>query len=384
MIKMGAGSVARWTTALFFMLSGLITASWSSRIPNVQQQLGLPNAAWGTVLFAMPVGQVAGLMGTGWLLARFGVQRALTAATILCAFVLIGAGASTDRYQLMAALFGLGFGRTLLNITVNTRATEVQRFYPVPIMATFHGLWSLACFGAAGIGTLMLVNGVLPLAHFLAIATAATALALLYEWRREKKPHVPPAKRPILVKPDRYLVLLGTITFCGMLCENVLFDWSVNYFDTTLHAPKALVTAGYTAFMVCMATGRLLGDRLVARFGAVRMLQANGLLMISGFLLGAVAPTLVPAIIAFALIGLGDSIIVPVVYVLAARTRKMPPAYALAAVTLIGYCGFLLAPLLTGFVSQALGMQWAFGMYATCGLGICLLSMRLRTLVPQS
>lgn len=380
MMNMGAGSVARWTTALFFMLSGLITASWSSRIPNVQQQLGLPNAAWGTVLFAMPVGQVAGLLGTGGLLARFGVQRALTAATILCAAVLIAAGASNDRYQLMAALFGLGFGRTLLNITVNTRATEVQRYYPVPIMATFHGLWSLACFAAAGIGTLMLVNGVLPLAHFLTIATAATVLALVYEWRREKKPHVPPAKRPILVKPDRYLVLLGTITFCGMLCENVLFDWSVNFFDTTLQAPKALVTAGYTAFMVCMATGRLLGDKLVARFGHIRMLQANGLLMTAGFLLGALAPSLIPAIIAFALIGLGDSIIVPVVYVLAARTHKMPPAYALAAVTLIGYCGFLLGPLLTGFVSEALGMQWAFGLYAFCGIGICLLSVRLRTI----
>lgn len=379
MIKKGEGSVARWTTTMFFILSGLLTASWSSRIPDMQRYLQLSNAAWGTVLFAMPVGQVAGLMGTGWLLARFGVRRALTAATILLALVLVGAGASQSRIQLMIALFGLGFGRTLLNISVNTRATEVQRFYPEPIMVTFHGLWSLACFGAAGIGSIMLVNGWLPLQHFILIAATAIGFALLYEWRRDHNPHVAPDKRPLFVKPDRYLVLLGGITFCGMLCESVLFDWSVNFFDKVLDAPKALATAGYTAFTLAMTTGRLLGDRLVGRFGPIRMLMINGGLMAAGFLLAGLAPSIAPAIVAFAFIGLGASVIVPVVYVLAAKSKKMQPAYALAAVTLVGYCGFLAGPLLTGYISEVLNMQWAFGLLALSGLGICGLAFRLKS-----
>ncbi len=377
MINLGTASKARWATGLFFVLSGLITASWSSRIPDVQRHFQLSNAAWGTVLFAMPLGQLTGLLAAGWLMARFGVLRAMSASTVLCAAVLLLAGASNSRWQLTAALFLLGFGRTLLNLSVNTRATEVQKLFPQPIMSSFHGMWSLACFAAAGLGTLMLVKGWLPLHHFLLVATPSIALALYFDWRSNRGVRIVPEKKPLLVKPDRYLTLLGSITFFGMLCENVLFDWSVNYFEQTVRAPRSMITYGYTAYMLSMTAGRLLGDRMAGRFGPLRMLQANGLLMTLGFVLSAAMPTLVPALAGFCLIGLGNSIVVPVVYALAARSKKMTPPYALAAVTLLGYCGFLTGPLLTGAVAGAVGMQWAFGLLATCGVGIVVFAVLL-------
>lgn len=378
-----AASRARWLAALFFVLSGLITASWSSRIPDVQHQLGFSNAAWGTVLFASPVGQVSSLFMAGWLTARFGVQRIMVSSTIGLALVLVLIGTSDTRIQLMAALFGLGFGRTVLNISINTNAAEVQKHYSRPIISTFHGLWSLACFAAAGIGTLMIVLRIVPLLHFTIIAGVCISIALFYESRRKKTKRITPEKKPFFVKPDKYLTLLGCITFCGMLCENVMFDWSVNYFEKAVQVKKGFVTAGYTSFILAMTLGRLLGDRLVGRYGAIRVLMANGILMALGFMIAASFPLLLTAVLGFILIGLGNSVIVPVVFTLASKSKKMPPAYALTAVTLLGYSGFLIAPLLIGSLSDLLSMQWAFGMVSCFGLVIFFLSAKVYPLLRQ-
>jgi fucose permease len=374
---------ARWTTALFFVLSGLITASWASRIPHLQQQLALSNAAWGTVLFMAPVGQAAGLFVAGWLTARFGVRHTMVAATVFCALVLVLAGASNVRLALMATLFALGFGRTVLNLAVNTRAAEVQQLYAQPITANFHGLWSLACFAAAGFGTLMIVAGIVPVRHFGVVAIVCMLAALAFQVGSKKERYTPPANRPLFVKPDRYLGMLGGICFCSMLAENVLFDWSVNYFTNAVHAPRQLETAGYTGFILAMTVGRLLGDRVVSKLGAIRVITTLGIMLTAGFLVAACFPQLVPAVVGFVLIGLGNSIMVPIVYVLASRHATMPPAYALSAVTLIGYIGFLLGPLLVGAVSDALNMQWALGLVGIMGLGIVVLAQKIDTARPH-
>lgn len=321
------------------------------------------------------------MLVAGWLTARFGVRHTMVAATVFSALVLVLAGVSNVRLALMGALFGLGFGRTVLNLAVNTRAAEVQQLYTQPITANFHGLWSLACFAAAGFGTLMIINGIVPLRHFGLVAMGCMLAALIFQLAGKKERYTPPANRPLFVKPDRYLSMLGGICFCSMLAENVLFDWSVNYFAKAVQAPGQLQTAGYTAFILAMTIGRLLGDRLVAKWGAIKVITTLGIMLTVGFLLAASFPLLVPAIIGFVLIGLGNSIMVPIVYVLASRHATMPPAYALSAVTIIGYAGFLLGPLLVGAVSDVLNMQWAFGLVGIMGTGIVVLAQKIK--LPQ-
>jgi MFS family permease len=177
---------------------------------------------------------------------------------------------------------------------------------------------------------------------------------------------------------DRFLFVLGLIAFCAMLCESTIFDWSVNYFEKIVKVDKALVTIGYTSFIIAMATGRLLGDRLIDRFGSQNLLIWNGITMAIGFALVALFPYLLPAAFGFLLIGLGDSVIVPILYTLSARTPKMPPGYAIASVTLIGYTGFITGPLLVGFISEALGMQWALGVVGVISLFVPLLTLYVK------
>lgn len=368
----------RWITIAFFFLSGILTASWASRIPDVQRQLGLDNATWGSTLFVVYAGLLAGLSFSSWLIAKYGTKRIMVLSCIGTAVMLGAAGLATNRVELMAALFAFGGLRTMLNISANTESVQVQKLYERPIISTFHGIWSGASFVAAGIGTLMIIGDITPTFHFLAIAAAVVAITLFFWPRRSQKQEAGGEKRPFFIMPDRYLFLLGLVAFCGMLCEGAMFDWSVNYFEKAVNAPAVWVTTGYTAFIITMAIGRLAGDRATAAFGSHTLLMANGLLMAAGFLLAVCFPFLLPAAFGFLLIGLGDSIMVPTVYMLAAQSPKMPPGYAIASVTLIGYGGFLLGPVLIGYISEAWNMQWAFGLVSLFSLCITGLAIMVR------
>ncbi len=362
----------RWSVAGFFFLAGILAASWNARIPDVQQHLLLNNAQWGTVLVALPAGLVTGLFLSSWLVARFGTARVTLFTCILACILLLLIGFAADRISLMIVLFFVGFNRTIMNISINTRSVEVQKLYDKPIISTFHGIWSLACFVAAGIGTVMIIFDVIPKIHFALIAVLGIIGSLLNRGNM-KEGHEAPEKKPFLIRPDAYLFLLGLIAFCGMAAENTMFDWSINYYDKIIQTDKSWRTAGYTCFIITMSMGRLVGDRLIHRYGALRMLAFNGFLMATGFAIASLMPTLIIASLGFLLIGFGDSSIVPIVYSLAGKA-KMPMAYAIASVTTIGYLGFLINPLIVGFVSEALNMRWAFGLMAVFAIGIALLS----------
>lgn len=364
---------------VFFFLSGLITATWASRIPDIQQKLSLNNRELGNVLFAIPVGLVAGLLLAGRLVARYGTRRIMLLGCLLLAVVLTLIALSGMTWQLVLSLFLLGFFRTVFNLSINTGAVDLQKQYKQPIVSSFHGIWSLACLVAAGLGTLMIVNSVRPLLHFIGVAVVAAAFSLLLV-KKEKAATPPGERRPFFVKPDRYLFYLGLLSLCAMLAESAVFDWSVNYFEKVVKAEKSYVTAGYTCFIAAMALGRLFGDRLIARFGVYTMLSASGLLLATGFVVVSMLPFPVTASFGFLLIGAGDAMLVPTIYMLAAGSKKMRSHYALQAVTLIGYAGFLIGPLFIGNVSQHWGMATAFLFLGASSLAILLLTMRVKKL----
>jgi fucose permease len=375
-------SKQRWVITAFFFLSGVLTATWSSRIPEIQAKLGLNNAALGTVLFAIPVGLLAGLSVAGWLVTTVGAKRILLTGGIICAVLLFLSGVAGTSIQLMMVLFLLGMARTIYNLAANTSAVELQRVYKQSIISSFHGVWSLACFIAAGVSTAMIVNSVQPQIHFAFIAVLGIIMAVALLGGKSNYA-VANEKRPLFVKPDKYLFLVGLLALCAMLCEGAMFDWSVNYFEKVVRAKKSMVTTGYMSFIVAMATGRLIGDRLISRYGMYRMLMINGFLMAAGFAIAVAFPFVFAAAFGFLLVGSGSSILVPIVYMLAARSKKMSSAYALASVTSVGYSGFLIGPLFIGNVSQYFGMQVAFVSLSFISLLIVVLSLKVKRMAED-
>jgi MFS family permease len=367
--------VYRVAVSTIFFLQGLCFASWASRIPTIQQRMGFSDTQLGLVLLALPVGLMASLPLAGWLVAKQGSRRVALVGALLYAITLLTLGLAATPVQLLGCLVFFGLAANLLNIAINTQAVGVEALYKRSIMASFHGVWSLAGFVGAAVGTTMIGYGIDPLLHFgliTGLIIAGVLVAIRYLLPADANAQA--ADQPIFVWPDKSLLTLGLIAFCCMICEGAMFDWSGVYFGKVVMAEKAWVGAGYTAFMSTMAAGRFVADRFTSHFGRVRTLQLSGLLTASGLLLAILLPQLGPALVGFLLVGFGVSSVVPLVYGAAGRSTVMTPGVALAAVSTVGFLGFLIGPPLIGLVAGATSLRISFSIIALMGLSIALLA----------
>jgi MFS family permease len=370
--------IHRIAVSSYFFLAGLCFFSWASRIPNIQTKLHLNNAALGGVLLGLPAGLMVSLPLAGWLVARMGSRPIAMTAALLYAGTLPVLGLVTQGWQLVATLFVFGMGGNLLNISMNTQAIGTEALYGRTIMASYHGLWSLAGFSGASLGNLFISLGWAPWAHFLVISGMALVIVVTSSGQLIVTDGGGRSGQPIFARPDRSLINLGIIAFCSMICEGSMFDWSNVYWQRVVLPPTALAGLGLTAFSFTMAGGRFVGDMLATRWGIRRMLQVSGGLTAMGLLLAIGFPFLLPALAGFLFVGAGVSSVVPLVYSAAGRSRVLSPGVALAAVSTIGYLGFLFGPPFIGFIAQASSLRVSLGLIAILGSLITVMATRTK------
>ena len=142
----------RVAVAAYYFVPGVVFASWASRIPDVKQMLHLSNGQLGTVLFAIPIGQLLMMAFSGILVSRFGSKKMLVFSEVLYALVLFCIGSSTTVFHLILSLIAFGMMANLMNIATNTQACLVEKMYGRNIMSSFHGLWSLGGFPVVSLG----------------------------------------------------------------------------------------------------------------------------------------------------------------------------------------------------------------------------------------
>lgn len=224
----------------------------------------------------------------------------------------------------------------------------------------------------------MIGKNIIPLHHFLIITSViflGVAVSFHYLLPAEEKPS---EKTPLFPKMDKSLITLGIITFCCMICEGAMFDWSGIYFQKVVMADKDWIGAGYTAFMCTMAAGRFIADWVTHKIGFKRTVQGSGILIATGLTISVLFPYLVPAMIGFLLVGFGVSSVVPLVYSEAGRSKTISPGVALAAVSSIGFLGFLFGPPLIGVVAGLAGLQTSFVIIAVMGLCVALVASLMK------
>lgn len=369
----------RFAVSTFFLIQGLTFSSWASRIPDIKNKLQLSDGALGAVLFSLPIGQLVAMSLSGYLVSKFGSKKTLLVAAVLYPSVLVCLGLVSAVWQLSVGLFFFGMSGNLCNISVNTQGVGVERLYRRSIMASFHGVWSLAGFIGGLISTFMVGNNILPFEHFLIMY--GIVLVLILVMRKSVLPrdagHSEKSNSRIFVKPDQLIVTLGLIAFGSMICEGTMFDWSNIYFEKIIHPSKEYVRLGFVAFMSTMAGGRFAADWLVTRFGITRVLRMSGILISTGLLTSVIFPYLPTATLGFLLVGVGTSSVVPLCYSLAGKSKVMLPGVALATVSTIGFAGFLLGPPIIGFIAQMVNLRLSFTLIAILGLLTTLMASRV-------
>ena len=358
----------RIAVSLFYFCQGLAFASWASRIPDIKTTLNLSDALLGTLLLALPIGQLMTMPISGKLVTQYGSQKILRFTAPLYAIILIGIGLSTSAIMLGFMLFLFGIVGNMCNISVNTQGVAVEKIYNKSIMTSFHGAWSIAGFTGALIGLIMMNLHIQPAYHFcfillLVLISTVVNLKYLVHAKGQRK-----EKSSIFTKPDTILIQLGIIGFCSMAAEGAMFDWSGVYFKEIVHAPQSLIILGYASFMVMMALARFVGDWAIRRMGRRNLLMLSGVLIFIGMMTSVLFPFLWSATLGFMCVGLGVACIVPSAYSIAGQHPTIPAGVALALVSSVSYLGFLMGPPLIGYISELSNLRYSYAVIGLFGL----------------
>lgn len=371
--------IHRIAISAFFFCCGCIFATWAARIPAIKEKFHFNEAQLGGVLFMLPFGSLVALPFAGWSVQKFGSRFMTYLSAILYAALLLGIGYSPTVFLLSASLFFFGFWGDVLNIAMNTQALLVQQeLYTKPLMSSFHGMWSLGAMTGALMGGILMKAQLSTIQHFWWTATSIAAVTSFFLFHLIKKDSPRTSDQKLFAWPDKALLLLGAICFCCALCEGAMADWSSLYYKQVINDVNRVSTTGYTAFAFMMAFGRLIGDRLTAKLGYKGILTMDSALIAAGLGLAITLQHPAAVIIGFGLVGFGVATIIPIVYTLSGRTKTMATSAALAAVSTVGFTGFLVGPPIIGFVAHETGLRWALGIVLILGLIIMALARKVK------
>lgn len=366
---------ARLAVLSIFFLNGFGFANWVVRIPAAQEKLALSEGLLGLALLGIAVGALVSMTLTGALSSRFGSRPVVGVAALLFSLALPLLALAPNLPLLVLALVVYGGLTGGLDVSMNAQAVAVEKGYGRPIMSSFHAAFSFGGLGGAVVGGLVASAGVELLVHFSLIAVASAAVALVaYRLLLPANTDAGEAGAPAFARPTPALLGLGVISFCVLLGEGAMADWSAVYLNNTLQTGPGYAAAGYGAFSFAMAFGRLFGDRIIERLGSVRIVRYCAGVAAVGLGVALAVGQQYVALVGFACAGLGFSIIFPVALSAAGRTKGMAPGPAIAAVATAGYTGFLVGPPAIGFAAELVGLGGALYIVVILSASIILLA----------
>lgn len=355
---------SHWRIIALFFTHALAAGAIHTRIPDLQLQIGLSEGQLGLVLIGQPLGGLSVFLFSSAIIERFSPR--LVILTLL-PLVIVTAALATVLLSPVAlfcllAINGVGF--SLSNIAMNVEADRVEAASGARIMNTCHGAWSVGFLLTSLLGATLRGIGVSPALHLWMLAPVL--IVLLYAVVLPM-PVMPP--RPHTGSPGKKLALptlatLGLVAF-GLgagLTEGASRAWSIIYLRDNFQVPAFVESLALPALLVAMATGRLVADRFIDRFGPVRVARTLAGTALAGMVLLVLAPNAGLALLAFLLVGIGICVLYPLMLSAAARLGDRPASQNVAATTLIFQLVNLGAPALIGAVAQGFGVRVAFAM----------------------
>ena len=368
--KPAASRAEQHSTRLLFLLAGFSAAAWASLVPVAKAATGVNEGQRGLVLLCLGIGSLLAMPVSGVVSTRHGCRKVLMVCGVaLCACLPLLASVQ-NVFTLAAALFFFGAMIGTFDCVMNIQAVIVERDSKRPLMSGFHGFFSLGGLLGAATTSAIMDLGVSPFATVSAIALAGVLLLMLI--RRHVLPYGNPAEGPPFALPRGEVLFLGMLCMTVFLVEGSMMDWSAVMLTENHGMPVAQAGYGFAAFSLTMTFGRLTGDRIVARVGRRSVVTVGGLLAMGGILLATLVPLWQAALLGYAMVGLGCSNIVPVLFTAVGRQTSMPQSVAVPAMSTLGYAGVLAGPAAIGFIAHHSSLPMAFLLVAALMLFVAI------------
>lgn len=365
----------RRATTLAFLLVGLIWGSWAPHIALVAERLDLSPGILGLALLTTAAGTLVTMPIVGNIVARLGSGPISRVMAPPVALTLLLPALAPDLAILFLGALLLGSLSGALDVAMNAQGIAIEAHMHRPIVARLHAFYSLGALAGAG-GAALLLPFVPYWAHVLVVTAIALALCL-------------PIMRGMLPAefdngvgakgftwPPRAALGIGLLAFVALISEGAVQDWSAVYLLRELGTGPGIAALGFAAFSATMTLGRFTGDRLRATMSDERLLIASALVSAGGLAAGLVVPHAAAAIAGFGLMGLGMANMVPLLFVAGARVPGLPPSVGLAAVTTVGYTGFVFGPAVVGGIAEFTGLRWSLSLLVVGILAVALVAPR--------
>lgn len=360
---------ARFSIGILFFICGLNFATWATRIPDFKSFLNLSDAQLGTVLMGLPIGSLVSLPIAGWLLTKYASRWICIMAIVMYVIVIPGLSLMSSPITLFVGLFFFGMAGDIMNIAMNTQVVSLEAKMNKIIMSSFHAVFSIGLMAGAFLGGILEKEHFTTTEHFSLVALSNIVLIpFSFPNLLTDKPVQDESKpKSTILHLGPYLIILSFIAFCGMLCEGAMADWISLYFKEYSPDSPFPITIGFSFFAAAMVLGRFVGDKISLKYGVSNILILNGILIGMGMLLTLLFSSIYLKIGGCFLTGIGISTIVPLIYSQAGNQKEIMPSIAIAGVSTIAYVGFLLGPVLIGYLSDFVGLDKALFLIVVLG-----------------
>lgn len=345
---------------MLFAFNGLVIGAYAASIPVLQLRHSLSAQLLSVLFVCVGLSAVLAMQLAGRLSDRMGARRVSLAGFPLAVAGIIGIAAAPNFGWLIVFGMLLGASNGILDVTMNAIGVQVERYRPKPIMSFFHGMWSVGNLIGAALLVIVAaawqVDGDAAMTVSTSIAAGIGVVAMIVASQitpeTEPVPHTTAQGRRSPLPGSVYLLGLMAVAFG--LGEGVATDWSSLHVTTVTGVPPKIAALGVTVMAAGMVTIRLLGDRLVSRFGRRWVTRLGGIGAAGGYLMTATLTGLPAVLTGWALVGLGIGMIAPQVYAVAGHSAG---GRGLAVVVSFGYATFLIAPAAIGWLIGQIGIQ---------------------------
>lgn len=375
---------SRTAVTAAFITNGFVVGSFFARVPDFKQKFDVSTGQFSVALFLDALGVLLSIGIAGKLSAKYGSRTVAIPATYLLSLSLFLTGLTSNFIQFCIALFFVGGLLALQDVPMNTHAIAIEHKFEKKLMSTFHAMFSLGGFAGAFTGGLFSQAKISPAVHTLIVGTLTTLAAfLLRNWWlpasidiHEIERHEKRKRRPGI------FWILGIIALCASVGEGAAGDWGGILTRETFGASPFMSALPYVLFSTTMVIGRLLGDRIRARFGGRQLLITGGVISGFGLASGLLIGGNIAVIAGWAFLGSGLGFVIPVAFSKAGEiakdkySKEIAPSEGVALVGGIGYSGFMAGPPTIGFLANIIDLRWAMMLPAILALLMAFLASR--------
>ena len=359
---------AKIAIIIIFFINGILLGSWATCAPFIKDQIGTTMGPFGLALLALPIVALITKQISGKLVVYFGSAPITRIGIIISCLAVALPGLSESVFTLALALGIFGGSMGILDVSMNAHAIIIQSKLKHSIMSFFHGMYSVGALVGAFISVVLIGNEIIiPKYYLIVIALFLGIVGFISSY------YLMPAKTDYRQMGDKenvrtclnptirvLIILLGFAGLIGMAGEGATTNWSAIYLRDSLHIDSTFISAGYIAYSISISIGRLLSDKLIHRFGDLNVAIVSLIFGGCSFIFSLFFSEPIVAISGFAILGLGISSLMPVVFSVAGRIGGNTTGPSITLVSSIAGLSFVISPFL-GYLADGIGLDWSLG-----------------------